>query len=62
MILSILPVKSKLPSISCQGTQAKHEYPHIIKQMAAYAREAHTGNITGQWIDKSKGFKGHREK
>jgi hypothetical protein len=33
-----------------------------IEQMAAYARQAHAENITGQWIDKSKGFKGHREK
>ncbi|MFC2142163.1 arylsulfatase [Acidobacteriota bacterium] len=38
------------------------KFPQIIEQMSAYVRQAHTENITGQWIDKSKGFKGHREK
>jgi len=45
-----------------EKTNIADAYPHIIEQMAAYARQAHTENITGQWIDKSKGFKGHREK
>ena len=38
------------------------DYPHIIEQMEAYAKQAHTENITGQWIDQSKAFKGHGEK
>lgn len=38
------------------------KHPHIINQMAAYANQAHTENITGRWFDKSKGFKGHKEK
>jgi hypothetical protein len=38
------------------------EYPHMVAQMKVYAGQAHTKNITGRWIDKSKGFKGHKEK
>ena len=45
-----------------EKTNIADEYPLLIEQMTAYARQAHTKNITGQWIDKSKGFKGHIEK
>jgi arylsulfatase A-like enzyme len=38
------------------------DYPQIIDKMEAIARQAHTENIMGHWIDESKGFKGHREK
>jgi arylsulfatase A-like enzyme len=38
------------------------EHPRIVEKMTAYAAEAHTENITGEWIDRSKGFKGHKEK
>ncbi len=38
------------------------DYPHMVKQMAAFAEQAHMDNITGHWIDRSKGFKGHKEK
>jgi arylsulfatase A len=45
-----------------ERTNLADEYPHIIEQMAKIAKQAHAENITGQWIDKSKGFKGHKEK
>jgi len=52
--------KSKMRAAKSPNIAA--EYPHIIEQIAAYAGHAHTENIPGQWVDKSKGFKGHREK
>jgi len=45
-----------------EKTNISEKYPHIIKQMEDYSKKAHTENITGKWIDKSKGFKGHSEK
>lgn len=45
-----------------EKTNITDKFPHVIEQMTAYAKQAHSKNITGQWIDKSKGFKGHREK
>jgi len=45
-----------------EKTNIADEYPHIVEQITDYARQAHAENIPGQWIDKSKGFKGHREK
>jgi hypothetical protein len=38
------------------------DYPHIIEQMEAYARQAHTANTAGQWIGESRGFKGYKGK
>ncbi|MDT8300264.1 MAG: arylsulfatase [Sedimentisphaerales bacterium] len=38
------------------------EYPDILTKMKVYARQAHTENIPGGWIDKEKAFKGHEFK
>ena len=37
-------------------------HPDIIARMKKYVAEAHENNVTGYWLDKSKRFKGHREK
>ena len=36
------------------------EHPDILAKMKAYAKEAHTENIPGGWVDKEKAFKGHQ--
>jgi arylsulfatase A-like enzyme len=38
------------------------QHPDILAKMKAYAKEAHTENIPGGWIDKEKAFKGHEFK
>jgi arylsulfatase A-like enzyme len=38
------------------------EHPDILAKMKAYAKQAHTENIPGGWIDKEKAFKGHEFK
>jgi arylsulfatase A len=36
------------------------EHPEILAKMKAYAKQAHTKNLKGGWIDEEKGFKGHK--
>jgi len=36
--------------------------PDILAKMKAYAKQAHTKNIPGGWVDKEKAFKGHQSK
>ena len=36
--------------------------PDIVAKMEEYALEAHSENLKGTWLDKSKRFKGHQEK
>jgi arylsulfatase A-like enzyme len=36
------------------------EHPDILAKMKVFARQAHTENIPGGWIDKEKAFKGHQ--
>lgn len=33
-------------------------HPEILAKMESYAKQAHAENITGEWIDKEKEFKG----
>jgi arylsulfatase A-like enzyme len=39
-----------------------NEHPYILAKMKVFAKEAHTENIPGGWIDKEKAFKGHQFK
>jgi arylsulfatase A-like enzyme len=36
------------------------KHPDILSKMKAYAKQAHTENVPGGWIDKEKEFKGHQ--
>jgi len=36
------------------------KHPDILAKMKAYAKQAHTENVPGGWIDKEKEFKGHQ--
>jgi len=36
------------------------KHPDILAKMVAYAKQAHTENIPGGWLDKEKRFKGHK--
>ena len=36
------------------------KHPEILAKMKAYAKQAHTKNLKGGWIDEEKGFKGHK--
>jgi len=38
------------------------EHPEILSEMKAYAKQAHTENIPGGWIDKEKAFKDHESR
>jgi arylsulfatase A-like enzyme len=38
------------------------KHPDILEKMKAYAKQAHTENVPGGWIDKEKAFKGHQFK
>jgi arylsulfatase A-like enzyme len=35
------------------------KYPDILAEMISYAKQAHSENIPGGWVDKEKAFKGH---
>jgi arylsulfatase A-like enzyme len=39
-----------------------NEHPDILAKMKVFAKEAHTENVPGGWIDKEKAFKGHEFK
>lgn len=45
-----------------ETTNIAGENPRLVERMEAYAEKAHTENITGHWIDRSKAFQGHKEK
>jgi len=36
------------------------KHPEILGKMKMYAKQAHTENLKGGWIDQEKGFKGHK--
>ncbi len=36
------------------------EHPDVLTTMQAYAKQSHTENITGGWLDKEKAFKDHQ--
>jgi arylsulfatase A-like enzyme len=38
------------------------KHPDILAKMNAYAKQAHSENIPGGWVDKEKAFKGHEFK
>lgn len=38
------------------------EHPEILGKMKVYAKQAHTENIPGGWIDKEKAFKDHESR